>query len=91
MAMYMAVKLTMVMYMGEDIFDIEDVLDSKNTLNNKIKQIHKQMKELDLERIRLMKAQVFVNKKLRKMCNHTWKRENYVYSELYCSKCGVFK
>lgn len=98
-----AIGLEQPVYDGLDIWDITDTDLSEfnpKILKERLLEIEKeQTKKAEYERqesIAYHKAVAKIRARLHEVCidnkgEHDWTRENYLYSSLYCSKCGVFK
>jgi len=69
--------------------NLQDVMDSKDSVNEKLKDIEALLKVIKAEQTILWKARANINSHLKVMCEHDWRREAYMYSPLYCAKCGV--
>jgi len=72
-------------------YTLEDVINSHKNLSKRVDELHIDRKKIDYKIIDTYKKIRIVGDKLRKMCEHNWVRESALYSELYCSICGVFK
>lgn len=71
--------------------EIEQMIDSKKEIERKIAHLNSEQELMRLEKNKLYMALSNVDKKLMVACEHDWARENYLYSPLYCLKCGVIK
>jgi|TARA_B100001564_G_scaffold354849_1_gene366144 hypothetical protein len=75
----------------EDNKLIKDLIEKRDDLKSKKKQIYLERELLDMQISRLGKEIYKIHKELKMLCEHEWTRESYAYSELYCAKCGVYK
>ncbi len=72
-------------------YTLEDVMKSHENLSKRVDGLHIERKEIDYKIRDFHKKIRIVETKLMEMCEHNWIREPVIYSELYCSICGVFK
>ena len=77
--------------LNESEITLEAVMKSKKSISKKLKEIQIRIDELQNERMMLFKSMAQINKHLKNLCDHDWIRESYLYSPLYCKKCGVEK
>jgi hypothetical protein len=75
----------------EDNTQAKKMIEMKDDLKSQMKKVYLEREQLDSKISRLGRELAKVNMKLKGLCEHEWTREPYVYSELYCQKCGVFK
>tara|TARA_A100001201_G_C4035751_1_gene185125 strand:- start:108 stop:353 length:246 start_codon:yes stop_codon:yes gene_type:complete len=75
----------------EDNLKAKELVKMKREIKLSMKEINKEKDLLNFEISKLGKELAKINQDLKKVCQHEWTREPVPYSDLYCSKCGVWK
>ena len=79
------------MFMMSD-FDLDDAKEAYRFIEEKIKDVEKEISQLQKEKLHYFKCQAEVVKKLDKLCEHDWfKIASHQFSPLECRKCGLVK
>ena len=77
------------MFMMSDI-DLDDAKEAYRFIEEKIKDVEKEISQLQKEKLHYFKCQAEVAKKLDKLCEHDWfKIASHQFSPLECKKCGL--
>jgi len=69
--------------------DFKEMMQIKNTLQDKLKNYETKIDLLNKEKLSVWKEMSVVNQYFKKHCNHNWGREAYHYSPLRCSICEI--
>jgi hypothetical protein len=73
----------------EETRNVSEEIQKNKTLKLKLKSCERKLVLIQQEQSNIWRKLGESHKFLKKHCNHDWRRENYSYSPLVCSKCGV--
>ncbi len=63
---------------------LNEIIESRDKLMESLKDYNSQIEELNKAKSQIWKEVAQVNQSLKKLCDHDWTREPYLYSPLYC-------
>jgi len=69
----------------------KNLIYSRKKLEGDISELLRDSKALDNQVMNIRKRISKIDKELKDICEHEWIREPYLYSDLYCKKCGIWR
>tara|TARA_R110002110_G_scaffold200695_3_gene411438 strand:- start:1615 stop:1860 length:246 start_codon:yes stop_codon:yes gene_type:complete len=73
----------------EETRTVSEEIEKNKTLKMKLKGCERKLVLIQKEQRKIWRELGDSYEFLKKYCKHDWRRENYSYSPLVCSKCGV--
>jgi len=67
------------------------LIRNRKTLQKELSDLQNEKKSLDFKIMEFRKKIAKLESDLKNVCEHDWIRDNYLYSDLYCKKCGVWR